>query len=139
MILPLIVTLTLLLCTDSLYITDIDEQHRLFGEFKTRFGKSYTPAEEAVKLSTFLENLKLADARNQAEKMVGGSAIHGITQFSDLTSTEFRETYLKLKKPDGITHRKAHKTVSQQANVQALVDWTGSIHTFYPPSHNCND
>ena len=139
MILPLIVTLTLLLRTVSLYITDIDEQHRLFGEFKTRFGKSYTPAEEPVKLSTFLENLKLADARNQAEQKIGGSAIHGITQFSDLTLTEFRETYLKLKKPDGITHRKAHKTVSQQANVQALVDWTGSIHMSDLPSHGCHD
>ena len=139
MIFPLIVALTLLLCTVSLYITDIDEQHRLFGEFKTRFGKSYTPAEETVKLGTFLENLKLADARNQAEQKIGGSAIHGITQFSDLTLTEFTETYLKLKKPDAITHRKAARAVSQQANIQALVDWTGNIHMSHLSSHNCHN
>ena len=55
--------------------------------------------------SIFLENLKMADRRNKMEqKKSGGSAVHGITQFPDLSQAEFESDFLtadeKMISPD---------------------------------------
>lgn len=34
------------------------------------------------------------DERNSAEESAGGTGVHGITMFSDLTTEEFRSNYL---------------------------------------------
>lgn len=64
---------------------------------------------ENRKFSTFLENLKTVDLRNELEQKNGGSAVHGITKFSDLSQDEFAAHYLtadeKLKSaPEGINN-----------------------------------
>jgi len=130
MILILIIALAILTNSSvdsTLHTSDPDEQQRLFNGFKSQYKKSYDTNEEAAKFQAFIANLQLADARNEAERKRGGSAVHGITQFSDLTQEEFKNTYLKVKRPVAIAQRKVAKVVSQQSNVvpQALVDWTG--------------
>jgi len=59
---------------------------------------------ESRKFSIFLENLKMADRRNELEQKNGGSAVHGITQFSDLSQAEFESHFLtadvKMRSPD---------------------------------------
>ncbi|XP_047321535.1 cysteine protease RD19A-like [Impatiens glandulifera] len=70
-----------------------DEHH--FSLFKTKFGKSYATAEEHdYRLSVFKSNLR----RAKRHQSLDPSAVHGVTQFSDLTSAEFRQNYLGLKR-----------------------------------------
>ena len=58
---------------------------------------------ESRRFTIFLENLKMADRRNELELANGGSAVHGITNFSDLSQAEFESRYLtadeKMKSP----------------------------------------
>ena len=114
----------------ALYSTDLNKQLSLFDEFKRTHGKSYaSEEEEAKKFQVFVANLHLADARIEAERLNGGTAVHGVTKYSDITPEEFAATYLRAVRPDdSSSEKKAAKTViQQQAAVapQALVDWTG--------------
>ena len=131
MIFLLIVALAILTnssTASTLHTSDPDEQQRLFNGFKTQYRKSYDTNEEPAKLKAFVANLLLADARNEEERKRGGSAVHGITQFSDLTQEEFKTTYLKVKRPTAIAEKKVARMTSTQNNMlpQALVDWTGN-------------
>lgn len=86
--------------------------------------KKYPSAdEEKVRFSNFIENLKVADLRNEAEIRNGGSAVHGITQFSDLSNAEFASKYLRSdvsKKSNDAPVAKITATVTAD-----LVDWSG--------------
>jgi len=76
--------------TATLYSSDPVVQKTLWDNFKVQFGKKYESMEsEQRKFYLFVENLKVADQRNAAEKKAGGSAVHGITKFSDLSQAEF--------------------------------------------------
>jgi C1A family cysteine protease len=69
--------------------------------------------------------LKLADERNAAEIAAGGSAVHGITKFSDWSTEEFT-AFLGASKPSGHASKaeKAQVVHSKQQS-SAVVDWTG--------------
>jgi hypothetical protein len=70
------------------------EQHH-FSLFKRKFKKSYLSQEEHdYRFSVFKSNLRRA-ARHQK---LDPTASHGVTQFSDLTSAEFRKQVLGLRK-----------------------------------------
>jgi len=60
----------------------------LFEEFIQTYGKTY-PNENTYwhRYQIFVENLKLADQRNQLE----GAPVHGVTKFMDLTPIEFKK------------------------------------------------
>jgi cathepsin F len=60
-----------------------------FESFQSSFGKRYYGAEYAYRLKVFESNMKIAEQRNKED-----SAVHGVTQFSDLTPAEFRKQYL---------------------------------------------
>ncbi|XP_023511874.1 cysteine protease RD19A [Cucurbita pepo subsp. pepo] len=65
-----------------------------FSIFKRRFGKSYASNEEHDhRFRIFKANLRRA-RRHQA---LDSSATHGVTQFSDLTPSEFRRSFLGLR------------------------------------------
>lgn len=49
---------------------------------------------EKERFKIFKKFLSLVDDRNDAEARNGGTALHGITQFADLTQNEFVSTYL---------------------------------------------
>ncbi|XP_043708664.1 cysteine protease RD19A-like [Telopea speciosissima] len=64
-----------------------------FASFKRRFRKTYATLEEhAYRLGVFNANLR----RARRHQILDPSAVHGVTQFSDLTPEEFRQNYLGL-------------------------------------------
>ena len=72
----------------------LNAEHQ-FGEFKVKFGKTYATAEEHEhRLNVFKANLRLS----RRHQLLDPSAEHGVTQFSDLTPTEFRQKFLGLKR-----------------------------------------
>ncbi|KAH0674013.1 hypothetical protein KY290_022800 [Solanum tuberosum] len=82
-------------------VSENDDNHMLnaehhFSLFKVKFGKIYASQEEHDhRLKVFKANLR----RARRHQLLDPSAEHGITQFSDLTPSEFRRTYLGLNKP----------------------------------------
>lgn len=68
--------------------------HDHFTLFKSKYGKSYASQDEHdYRFKVFRSNLRRA-RRHQG---LDPSAVHGVTQFSDLTPSEFRRTYLGLR------------------------------------------
>lgn len=75
-------------------VGDDHEAHHHFSIFKNKFGKSYESKEEhEYRFSVFKTNL-LRAKRNQEFDV---NAVHGVTQFSDMTPEEFAEKHLGLK------------------------------------------
>ncbi|KVH88968.1 cysteine protease RD19A-like [Cynara cardunculus var. scolymus] len=59
-----------------------------FGAFKRKFGKLYASQEEHdYRFSVFKTNMRRAKRHQKLDP----SAVHGVTQFSDMTSSEFRK------------------------------------------------
>jgi len=114
----------LAVATGRLYTDKTTHQKYLWENFKTEHGKSYETMEEEIKrFNFFIESLKVADLSNDAEARNGGSAVHGITKFSDLSQSEFESTYLKA---DISKKTKNAEVVTQLAAPTAtIVDWTG--------------
>ena len=77
---------------DGDHLLSADHHFRLF---KRRFGKSYATEEEHdYRFSVFKTNLR----RARRHQRLDPSAVHGVTQFSDLTPAEFRQKHLGLKR-----------------------------------------
>lgn len=76
--------------------------------------------EETRKFSIFIENLKMADFRNEAELKNGGSAVHGITKFFDLSQAEFQSNFLTA----DVSKRSTDK---KYADIPAKVDLTAGV------------
>ncbi len=69
--------------------------------------------------------MKIIDARNQEELAVGGTAVHGITKFSDITEEEFKKRFLNL---DASKLNLANVTVAEitrPVELGTAVDWAG--------------
>lgn len=69
-----------------------------FVNFLNLHGRNYSGSEFLYRLRVFESNL-LKAVENQLEDP---TAVHGITQFSDLTEAEFAERYLGLKQSKGL-------------------------------------
>lgn len=68
-----------------------DKQWPLFQAFMTKYSREYaTQSEVAGRFEIFKDNLAIIDERNKA-----GNAKHGINRFTDLTSQEFSDRYLR--------------------------------------------
>lgn len=66
-----------------------------FSLFKSKYDKTYaTQAEHDHRFRVFKANLR----RARRHQLLDPSAVHGVTQFSDLTPKEFRRKYLGLKR-----------------------------------------
>ncbi|CAL5183572.1 unnamed protein product [Lathyrus oleraceus] len=73
-----------------------DEVLRLFQQWKKEHGRVYHDLEEmSKKFATFVSNLKYIIETN-AKRDSPNSAFLGLTNYADLSSTEFRETYMTL-------------------------------------------
>ncbi|RVX15014.1 Cysteine protease RD19A [Vitis vinifera] len=76
------------------HVDDFLNAERHFEKFKARFQKTYaTPEEHDYRFNVFKANLR----RAKRHQLLDPSAVHGVTQFSDLTPAEFRRDYLGLK------------------------------------------
>ncbi|KAF3960335.1 hypothetical protein CMV_014940 [Castanea mollissima] len=89
-----------------------------FTLFKKKYGKSYANQEEHnFRFKVFQKNLK----RARRHQRMDPSAIHGVTQFSDLTRSEFKRTVLGLR---GDTIQIDDTTIySVGTRVRAFSDW----------------
>lgn len=98
--------------------------------YKKEYSKKYsTMNEEMDRYNIFIENLKIIDVRNMLERNSGGSAIHGITKFSDLSQDEFSTRYLLSKPSMRSGKAEVLKDVPQYTGPAGLVDWTGILTT----------
>ena len=145
----LLATAGLLGAHAALYTPDVPAQQRLFQRFKEDFGRSYAEAEEPSRFHAFVQNLKVIDERNAQVRLFlhtycrptapspcpltlalpqESSAVHGITQFSDITQEEFAARYLTAKSSAASTS--ALRTVVDHVEntyngTASLVDWSG--------------
>lgn len=77
-----------------------DDDHLLnadhhFSLFKSKYRKTYATQEDHdYRFSVFKDNLRRAN-RHQ---LLDPSAVHGVTEFSDLTPSEFQTQYLGLRR-----------------------------------------
>ena len=54
-------------------------------QFKSEYNKVYKGEEDNVRFGYFKENLRIAAIRQEEDAKAGGTSIHGVTQFSDLS------------------------------------------------------
>lgn len=88
----------------SLAQSSPEEIKTLWENFKLEHRKSYTTQnEEMTRFQNFVENLAVIDQRNAEELAAGGSAIHGITKFADMSVKEFFDAFLNLDASKGLT------------------------------------
>jgi len=129
MIYQLVVALALVASTAAtLFTEDHSQQKYMWDNFKREYFKNYeTMEEESRRFNNFLENLKMVDVRNQQEIRNHGSAVHGITKFSDLSQAEFESRFLTADISQKV------KSVSDYEGVvdatAGLVDWSGKLTT----------
>ncbi len=71
---------------------------KAFIEFLGKHGKNYTGGEYLKRLKVFETNVFTA----METQLIDPTAVHGITQFFDMTEDEFARTYLGLKMPESM-------------------------------------
>lgn len=112
------------------FVEDEGLQREAWEGFKRDFARKYHPSEEGFRFRVFVKNLRLIDERNEAEIANGGSAVHGITQFADLTEEEFVSTFLGSVMPEEV---RANAEVMDIAplpeGLKASKDWSGILTT----------
>ena len=102
----------------------------MWEQYKQDWHKSYeTQAHEQKAFGAFISNLRLADERNAAEAMLNGTAVHGITKFSDLTPEDFAARYLLADVSKRIGEPVLSDYKGEPSAVMGLVDWTGKYTT----------
>jgi len=115
----------------KLYSENEKFNREAFDEFKTAFNKKYPSVEEELqRFKIFVANLVTVDARNELERLANGTAVHGITKFSDLSAEEFKARYLTLINPKEnrektLTTAKIHNVENPTVKATGMIDWTG--------------
>ena len=114
----------------TLFSEDPVQQKYLWDAFKQEHNKAYDTMDlESRKFSIFLENIKMADLRNEAEIKNGGSAVHGITKLSDLSQSEFSAHYLTADASMKSGKAQVMKISGEVDMAAGLVDWSGKLTT----------
>lgn len=110
----------------AVYTTDAGKQKEMWEQFKIDFRRKYeTPEEESRRFEIFLTNLKLADEWTEEDRKNGGTAVFGITRFSDLSRAEFESQYLTVTKGDNSDVERHPITAAPLSTTGGAVDWTG--------------
>lgn len=91
-----------------------------FANFQKTYGKSYSDAEFPKRLEIFTQNLERVNKLNAEHILIGGEAVHGVTQFSDLSPEEFKSMYLTYVPRNETVHRPLLELDGAPATV---VDW----------------
>lgn len=77
------------------------EKSELFDDFKKKYKKDYESDHlEEKGFENFKDFLKNVDKRNKEEAKKGGTAIHGVTIFADLSDDDFADAYLGFKETE---------------------------------------
>lgn len=121
----------LCLASATFYYEDKNMQLYQFNQFKVTWHRAYsTPSEEQSRFKIFIENLKKIDERNRLEAAANGTAVHGITQFTDLTAEEFKKRYANLDTANLKSKPSQAKLVQiERLKEPAVADWSGVFTT----------
>lgn len=100
-----------------------------WDKFKATFSKRYqTFEEETARFGHFINNLKLIDTQNKRNVDLGGTEVHGITMFLDLSIDEFKQKYLtqsdKLDENSMKASTYKTSTFNVPLNMSGSRDWT---------------
>jgi C1A family cysteine protease len=137
----LVLILSVLATASSVLFTeDKNFQKELWESYKNDFNKNYESMdEENSKFSNFLQMLKTIDERNEMERHTNGSAVHGLTRFSDMSQEEFESKFLNAdmsqKSPD--SEKSFDEDTSMPSTTSGLVDWTGKYTTPVKNQQQC--
>jgi C1A family cysteine protease len=105
----------------------------MFDTFVREYNKQYSSDHERQnRFINFVQNLKIADERNEAERQSNGTAVHGISRFMDLSAQEFKDNYLGSKKFDKEEYKsdlKSVRTSVSSSSKSSSVDWSGVLTT----------
>ena len=83
--------------------------------------------DEKHRLKKFKKFLKSVDERNAAEEKVGGSAIHGITKFADLSEEEFDEMFNNFQLPTEADQFPDRDEPVEYNGAATAVNWVGIL------------
>lgn len=122
-----LITLTAIVASATaatVYPEQPEFQAYLWEGFKRDYGKTYESSEEVRRFAIFLENLKLADIRNKEEAANGGTAVHGISKFSDLSPEEFAKNYLTADASKKSGNAEVAEVTTPLNTTATLIDWT---------------
>jgi len=118
-----------LFALSTLVLTQASTLEADWETFKATFGKKYANAiEENTRFKHFADNLRAVAHRNSEEVLNNGTAVHGVTQFSDLSQAEFEYGFLTAIPEDG-TPKVTQSDNQEPVAMMALVDWTGKYTT----------
>lgn len=108
-----------------------------FKSFMAKYGRTYgSRAEFQQRYGVFEANLKLAAQRTAASK---GKAVHGVTQFMDMTPAEFKQAYLMSNAPArNETLLRQHYVEHDFTSFQApnSFNWVGQSPNIVTPVYN---
>ena len=120
-----------------------NEKESLFEEFKYNFDKSYvTLDEENLRFQHFRSFLQKVDIRNERERKECGTAVHGVTIFSDYSEEEFASKYLGYRPSTRVTkgETRKEKTIAKVETYMGsnkAVDWSGILTTDVKDQGEC--
>jgi cathepsin F len=104
--------------------SQLKHSRQRFEEFLMKFNKNYDLNEKERRFKIFERNLMKIKLLNANEL---GSAVYGVTQFADLTTSEFRQYYTgfrpQLKKSDSIHMRKVSEKQIPINDLPQQFDW----------------
>eukprot|EP00252_Welwitschia_mirabilis_P004255 TRINITY_DN1453_c0_g1_i3.p1 TRINITY_DN1453_c0_g1~~TRINITY_DN1453_c0_g1_i3.p1 ORF type:complete len:288 (+),score=9.64 TRINITY_DN1453_c0_g1_i3:2-865(+) len=91
-----------------------------FQKFIKKYGKVYSgPDEHARRYAIFRSNLLRAVEHQKLDP----SAVHGVTKFSDLTESEFREKFLGTKQPPSFLRSARQAPILPTDDLPEDYDW----------------
>lgn len=101
-----------------------DEKKALFDLFIESYQKSYADKDVQKRFKKFKKNLKTIDKRNKLERAYGGSAVHGITKFTDYDEDEFAAVFLTAS-PNGASSGAIMTEVASYEGTEDSITWEG--------------
>ena len=101
------------------------QKEALFRLFAEEYGKEYKTDEYATRFEFFKDYLDIVDARNMLEDQAGGNAVHGITQFADLSPIEFNSYLGYVSAESTLSLGETVDDVDEYTGDKDEVDWTG--------------
>jgi C1A family cysteine protease len=105
-----------------LAVAIVTPERRQFEEFKAKFNKKYDHKEEDLRFELFTANLNKIKKMNKD----AGDTIYGVTKFSDLSASEFKNTYLNYRAGTSVKKFNSPKrmaNLSGYSATPATFDW----------------
>ena len=108
----------------------MSDKKALYSQYKTDYQRSYADSEDNTRLAYFLAFLDKVDERNEKDALAGGTAVHGITMFADMSEDESK-AYRGVKSAMKDVYQNSEIALPAEVedvttyNQDKIVDWTG--------------